>query len=424
MAALGRGLILAVVAACAFSGLAGAAEQTVIEFWWGGAGSVEEMRAIVEAFHQTYPAIRVNMTDQGSIGIRGAGLDKLKTSVAAGIPPDLAYLDATGVMGLALADDLLVPLNELLDDEFLNAIPYLDAPRSYVVAQGKHYGLQFRTDSRGLYYNQDHFLEVGLDMNAGPQDIDELDVYAQRMTRWAADGGIERLGFAPRGNNFGLGLGWFWVFGGEVFDSDSLLPTFTGNPAHLRALEWILSYADLYGAAASVSNPKFVSGEVSMIIQSTTSLAPLKQQTPDLNWSVSHIPYPPEGKRTTLSTGYAFVIPRGARLSEGLATFLRFLARKETQMTWYRLTEQPPARVDAVLELIQAGEVADPRVVVMWELMPVAEGYPPLFASHVIVPLEENLNRMRARQITPHQVLEDLQRTLEPEFRRLLRREQ
>lgn len=161
-----------------------------------------------------------------------------------------------------------------------------------------------------------------------------------------------------------------------------------------------------------------------MIIQSTTSLAPLKQQTPDLNWSVSHIPYPPEGKRTTLSTGYAFVIPRGARLSEGLATFLRFLARKETQMTWYRLTEQPPARVDAVLELIQAGEVADPRVVVMWELMPVAEGYPPLFASHVIVPLEENLNRMRARQITPHQVLEDLQRTLEPEFRRLLRREQ
>lgn len=424
MAVVRNGFVLGVVVSCIFAGLALAAEQTVVEVWWGdGAGGAEEMAVLIEEFHQTYPGIRVNLADQGMhIGISGAGVDKFKTSVAAGIPPDLVYLDATAVMGLALTDDLLVPLNALLDEDFLDSIPYLDAPRTYVEARGVHYGLQFRTDSRGLYYNRDLFLEAGLDMHSGPQDIDELHAFAQRLTRWTGDGGIERLGFVPRGNNFGLGLGWFWVFGGQVFDSERLLPTFTGNPAHLATLEWILSYADQYGPTASVSTPKFMSGEVAMIVQSTTWLANFQEQAPELNWSVSHIPYPPEGRRTTLSSGSAFVIPRGANMTEALTTLLRHLAAKETQMAWYRLTEQPPARLDALLELIQAGEVADPRAIVMWELMPLAEGYPPLFASHVIGMLNQSLDRMRARQITPNQVLEDMQRTLEPEFRRLLGR--
>ena len=423
MGALGRGLILAMAMSFVFAGLARSAEQTTIELWWGdGAGGAEEFAVILEEFHQTYPWIRVDLANQGvHIAFTGAGADKFKTSVAAGVPADIVYLDATAVLGLALADKVLVPLNELLDDAFLDSIPYLDAPRSYVEVGGQHFGLQFRTDSRGLYYNRDLYLEAGLDMNTGPRDMDELYVYAQRLTRWTADGGTERLGFVPRGNNFGNGLGWFWIFGGKVFDRESLLPTFTGNPAHLGALEWILSYVDLYGATASVNPQRFMSGEVAMIVQSTTWLANFAQQAPHLDWSVSEIPHPPEGKRTTLSSGSAFVVPRGATLSEGLSTLLRFLARKETQMAWYRLTEQPPARLDAVLELIQLGEVADPRARVMWELMPVAEGYPPLFASHVIGGLNQSLDRMRARQITPNQVLEDLQRTLEPEFRRLLR---
>lgn len=394
------------------------AQQTVIEFWWGdGAGYSDEMIELIKKFEQEYSWIKIDMSVQQHITFTNAGGDKLKATIAAGVAPDLVYMDATSVPGYA-AGGLVIPLDTMMKAEALDSIDYINAVRAYVMLNGRHYGLQFRTDSRGLYYNVDAFLEAGFDASTGPMDLVELEHYAQKLTRRGPGGQYERVGFTPRGANFGSDLGWFWVFGGDVFDNETMMPTFPGNGKHIEALEWLLSYADMYDTPTNnVGNTEFMNQAGAMIVQSTTHLANYSERAPDLNWSVSHIPYPADGRKTTMSTGSAFIVPVGAQNLDAVAIFLEFMAKKESQMDWYRLTEQPPARLDAAMELIRLGEVVDPRAVVMWELLPFAEGYPPLFASHVIGKLRNLTDRMRRREITPSQVLDDLQLSIESDFR-------
>src|SRR5690606_1106615 len=130
---------------------------------------------------------------------------------------------------------------------------------------------------------------------------------------------------------------------------------------------------------------------------------------------VGIIPYPPEGRKTTNSSGPGPIIPYGAPHVEAAAEFVKYLADKETQKAWYRLTKQPPARADALFELIAAGEVADPREVTMLELMPYGFGVPPL-SGEVQFAFRDAADLVWRGQITPQQALADIQRQSEPRF--------
>lgn len=395
-----------------------ASEKTTIEFWWGESAETENMLELVAMFEETHPWIEVELVDQGYMG-GGSGLDKVKTAIAGGVPPDIVWMDATQILPGAIVDGLYLPLDEVVDRGFLQTIPWLPAPEKYVTDRGRIYGLQFRTDARGLYFNQDLFENAGLNSEVGPADIEELDLYTAKLTEINPDGTLKQLGFAPRGNNFGGGLGWLWVFGGTIYNPETKRPTLTGNPAHLRALEWIASYADRYGPIASGGSNPFMDNQVAMIVQSTTWLNQFPERAPNLRWWVSHIPYPPQGRMTTMSGGFGPVIPRGARNLEAAGEFIKFLAQKETQIEWYRRTRGIPARADALQTLLETEEIIDPRERTMVGALPSGEAYPPLFAGVVRPEFQTNLDRMRRREITPQQALENTQRAVEPIFREL-----
>jgi len=399
-----------------------AKEKTVVDFWWGGiANYTENMMQLVQDFNEQNTSVEVRMTVQPHIGMSGVGIETLKTAIAGGAQPDVVVLDGTILIGLAIEDGLFMDLREIIDPSFLYAIPYAANIKNYVMFRDSVYGIHFQTDARGLYFNQTHFAEVGLDPRKGPKSIDELDQYAAKLTRRDAQGRIERQGYSPRGGNFGLELGWFWVFGGNVFDYNTMLPTFTNNEAHLAALRWIESYADKYSTAAITSaGNNFMAGKVSMSVQSTSLLGTLPVQAPDMEWWVSTIPYPPEGRLITMSSGYSAAVPKGAKNAVAAAEFIHYLIDKNTQMNWYRMTKTVPTRVDAILELIQKREITDPRAICMIELMPTAaEIYPPLFVNYVLPQLSNYINQMWNKQIPPAEVLEKVQFAVEPEYRRI-----
>lgn len=410
-------LLVALLLTCTFV-LSVGAEKTEVTMWWQGLGDSEAAHAIIDSFNESHPWVHVNLVMEGALSA-GAGLDKVKTAIAAGNPPDLLYL------GMHILPELyhggfIIPMDEVLPKEFLDSIDYLPAPKQLTRLNDRILGVQFRTDARGLFYNTAHFDEAGLDPTVGPEFIEDLDTYSQRLTRWGSDGSIERLGFAPRGNNFLGELGWLWVFGGSPYDFDANRPTISGNPAHVRAIEWIASYAQQYGPTASATPALFHSSDASMRVDSTSRILLLNTQAPDVQWNVSHIPYPQEGGiKTTNSSGPGPVIPLGSPNVEAAAEVVKYLASKEVQMEWYRLTQQPPARADAMRELIANGEIVDPREIPMLELMPYGFGVPPLFVG-VLQPLfVSGIDRVRQAQITPQQLLDDVQRGAEPAFREL-----
>lgn len=397
-----------------------AAEKSTITVWWQGLGDADAAQSIIDTFNESHPWVQAELVMEGGLSA-GPGLDKVKTAIAAGTPPDVVYLGMHILPELYMGG-FIIPIDEVLPEEFLSSIDYLPAPRQLTTLGNRTLGVQFRTDARGMYYNTTHFNESGLDPSVGPDDIEELDQYAERLTRWGSDGSIDRLGFAPRGNNFLSELGWLWVFGGSPYDFERNQPTLTGNPAHVRAIEWIASYAQKYGADAGPTPALFQSQDASMRLDSTSRINLLNTQAPDVQWGVSHIPYPPEGIRTTNSSGPGPVIPYGAPNVEASAELIKYMASKEVQMEWYRMTQQPPARADAMFELIANGEITDPREIAMLELMPNGFGVPPLFIG-VIRPLFVPLmDQVRRSEITPLQLLENVQRESEPAYRELFDR--
>lgn len=388
--------------------------QTTIDFWFGETTEsyINTMQAIIERFEAEHPEIKVNFEQHGTI--QGAKLEQLKVAVAGGVPPDVAYLDDTAIFELGYGSGMFIPLNDLLDPADIAAFDFLPVPTQALYYDDVWYGLPFRTDSRGIYVNEDLFDEAGLDSRAGFASLDDMDDAAAKLTLRDGDGNIQRLGFAPYGNNFGGEIAWLWVFGGTMYDWERHRPTLVEYPQNLAAMEWILSYAERYGPGASTAVANWYGGTVAMRIDSTTRLRHYAEEAPHLNWWVAQIPHPPEGRLTTLSTVLALGIPMGAAHPEEAATFVNFLADPEIQTFWYLNTQSLPARRDALMDILQA--MSDPRERTMVELLPVAEGYPPLFAYGLRPEFQTQLIRMRQKDITPMQALENTQRIMWPRF--------
>lgn len=398
----------------ALCSLGGFAATTELEVWWQGTPDEAAARKLVETFQELHPDIQVNLTVTGYMS-GGGGLDRLKTAIVSGTAPDVVYL-GTHILPELYLSNMIIPLDEVMKREELDAINYLAPPRQMVTLNNRVLGLQFRTDARGLYFNRDVFIEAGFNDVTGPQYLEDLDSYAQKLTLFDNSGSPTRLGFIPAGNNFLNELGWLWVFGGSPYDPEINRPTLTGDSAHLRAVEWIGSYADRYGASAVGGLPKFNDGTLAMIVQSTTVLQQIPTQAPDLRWWVSHIPYPREGRKTTYSAGPGGAIPYGTENIESATTFIRYLSKKETQMEWYKMTQQVPAREDAMRELIQTGVISDPREIAMLEVIPNGFAAYPLVSSVVAGQFRTLLDQFRNKAITAVQVLEETERATIPAY--------
>lgn len=390
------------------------AAKTTVDFWFGESPEayIQTMEKIIEQFHAEYPDIEIVMSQHGDI--QGTKLEQLKVTIAAGVPPDIAYLDGTAILELGMGNGMFIPINELVSQDVIDSLNYLPVPTQDFSYKGTWYGLPFRTDSRGMFVNEDHFNEAGVDPRHGFADLAELDATAAKLTLRDGDGNIMRLGFAPRSNNFGREMPWLWVFGGEMFDWETMRPTLTEYPQNVDALNWMWDYADRYGPLASSDTTAFMDQRSSMHINSTTRLQGYAEQRPNLNWWVVDIPHPEGGVKTTLSTVLGPAIPRGAENPEAAVQFILFLARPETQIFWYENTQSLPTNYDAFFEILRSME--DPRERTMVELLPVAHGYPPLFAYFVAPEFLRQTDLMRQRQITPEQALETTQRIVWSRF--------
>ena len=109
---------------------------------------------------------------------------------------------------------------------------------------GKVWGMPGYTNVRGLFWNIDILNEVGLDSSQGPQTLEELEDLAAKATRVESDGRITRLGFAPWLGGY-YPAGWFWSFGGDIYDPQTGMPTLT-REENVDAWHWVQEWAQRY----------------------------------------------------------------------------------------------------------------------------------------------------------------------------------
>ncbi|MCR2822912.1 ABC transporter substrate-binding protein [Lederbergia panacisoli] len=316
--------------------------KTEVTFWHGSTGiGLEALENMVKSFEESHPDIKIKMVYTEA----NEGADqKLLTSVTGGNPPDVAAFDRFKV-GSWAAQGALTDLTDMAAADGISQDRYYQYAWDEASYQDKLYAIPYSTDSRLLYYNKDHFKEVGLDPENPPKTIDELEAAAEKLTIKEGNR-FKRIGFIPW---YGQGwlYSWGWSFGGEFFNESTGEVT-ANDPKVVEALQWMVDFGNKYNvedisgfesSAGSDALDPFISGQLSMKIDGNWTVTGINKFKPDLNYGVTPIPTPTGTDFTTWSGGHCFIIPKGAKNTEAAWEFLKYFGGPEGAKAYYSKLE-------------------------------------------------------------------------------------
>lgn len=303
----------------------GPAQKVELEWWgwWASATRKPSVDKIVKMFNDKNPNIQVTYTFVPWDQI----LTKYTASVAAGNPPDVVSTDLA-LLPLRATRKTAMDLSALGADEMKDQFfPGLWAAGTY---NGKQYALPWMGDSRFLYYNKEHFKEVGLDENKGPVTWDELWAYADKLDK-RNGGKLERMGFHPLLGNFGY-ESWVLNAGGNFFDNRQF-PT-VNNEKAVTTLDWVKKWTDRYGQGEVATfrslgvgaQHVFVTGKASMVVETPTFQGEALKNNPNLKMGRVAVPTP-DGKQhpfAAISSGFGIEIPVGVKHPKESMEFAKF----------------------------------------------------------------------------------------------------
>lgn len=298
---------------------------------------LEAMKAFVKGFEDSHPDIGVNMV----FAEAGSDADqKLLTTVTGGNPPDVAKFDRFKVASW-VAQGALTDLTEMAESDGISADQFYPSSWAEANYKGKLYAMPYSTDSRLLYYNKDHFKEVGLDPENPPKSLEELEIVAEKLTIKKGNR-FERIGFIPWYNQGQL-LTWSWIFGAEHYDESKGEIT-SNHPKAVEALQWLVDYGNKYNvedisgfesAAGSDALDPFISGQLSMKVDGNWTVNNIRKFKPDLNYGVTPIPTPSGTDSTTWVGGQSLIIPKGAKNIEAAWKFLKYMGETEGAKAYF-----------------------------------------------------------------------------------------
>jgi len=313
--------------------------------------------AKLNEFERRHPNIKVSVL---SMGAGEMNPQKLMTSIAGNVPPDLIRQDRFTIGDWASRDTFL-SLDSLIrrDRDTPNGVrpeEYYKACWSEAVYNGRVFAIPYETDDRALYYNRAVFREMGLDPDKPPRSWEELKDLTKRLTTVAPDGSFQRIGFIPN-----YGNSWLYIYSfqndGDFMSPDGRRCTMD-NPRSVAALQYMVDLYDELGGVTKVeayqsgfqaneADP-FLTGKVVMKIDGNWFLNNVARYAPDLDFAVAPAPVPQErldetigGKPgrfhgedpfVTWSGGFSFAIPKSAAHPQEAWELIKWMNSPEAAM--------------------------------------------------------------------------------------------
>jgi multiple sugar transport system substrate-binding protein len=329
---------------------------TYWEKWTGFEG--EAMDAVIDDFNAKELAHAKADPNYAPIEVEKVTISKLEQklliAIAGGNPPDLAGNYSFCVA--AYADNgALTDLGPLLAKSGFDRSRYIEHYMRLGEYRGKTWALPLAPASTALLLNKRLLQEVGLDPERPPTTIEELDQYAERLTKWEvtlpsgekqlASGYLPEVpaerkrllqaGFLP-GEPLWFLYGWGDFFGGRL--SEGTEKVTAAEPANVRAFEWVASYSRKLGVGVikrfrsgfgNSSSPQsaFLSGKVAMTLQGVWMHNYIEKYAPGLQWAAVPFPYPaghPELAGTTHAEADVLMIPKGSAHPEEAFAFMQY----------------------------------------------------------------------------------------------------
>ena len=333
------------VLGCALTALAPvpALAKTEIHFWHAMTGQLSEaLEAQVKQFNESQTDYEVKPLRKGSYA------ETLTAAIAAyrqKNPPHLVQVFEVGTQTMLLSG-AVHPVHDLMKEQeiAINWGDFIKPVAGYYMKDGKLYSMPYNSSTPIFYYNKDAFKKAGLDPGKPPKTWKEVEDFSKKIlaasaakcgfsTGWPSWTMMENMHathdqpFATKNNGFG------GVEGVELLINREF------GQKHVGALAaWQKDNIYSYGGRGGTADPKFVNGDCAMYIQSSALIGGFTRGV-KFDWGTGELPHwgAPYKKATSIIGGATLWVLKGKPAAEykGVARFLEFLARPETQMWWH-----------------------------------------------------------------------------------------
>ncbi|HEX6971658.1 MAG TPA: extracellular solute-binding protein, partial [Limnochordia bacterium] len=347
MTTMRRFLLMGVLCSLLVSGPAAWAAPVQIEFWHPYGPPWDAVYAKYgELFNAAYPDVHVDVKSIPDLHT------KLPVAVAAGAGPDVAHVWGVANV-IKFSNGVIQPL-----DQLLTAVPEFN-PRDVFPAfletfryQGRLWALPTSAQPTSLRWSKQVFREAGLDEERGPATQPEFESFIRKLTRFKADGSLERAGF--RYGMWGGFFNWAYHWGGSFYDAQAHRFT-AAAPINVAALEWVLDLNEQLGGLSNLNtlvgaapgNPIY-DGRLAMETASHYHYYLAYQEAPDFEYGFSIIP--PLGPASARPKGPvvhtdAHVVVAGSDRPVEAARFVFYTTLGPGALERIKLTGHPSASI-------------------------------------------------------------------------------
>ena len=357
--------------------------QEVTVMFWDGPPLIGIREKALEPFSDVYPDCVLNFTSVPGGPNQGYN-DKLFTSLAADIPPDVFIIEIGELPGF-LNRDLLVDIKPFIDADNYDLSQFPDLAIEAYSHDGGIYGLPDNVASIAIYYNKDMFEEAGAMTPTDQWDdpawtVDDFFTSCEKLTKTDASGRTTQWACDVTGWDK-VWQTWVRIFGGQIVD-DPFFPTeCTLNDA--AAVEGLQFYADLrweYGFAPRPealaemgTNALMQTGRLGMFYSGSWSF-PNYRET-DFTVALGHYPSGPGG-RANYVYYFPLVIPKASEAPECAWNLLKYFngpametiikegglqgTSFEAQEKWFVTDPLPPENKHVMLDAARHFVAPDP----------------------------------------------------------------
>lgn len=319
--------------------------------WWVPNWDEEIVRQLLTSFESENPNIKVELV----ITTWDTMQNQIRMGLMSNTPPDLiteleSRILAYAEQGLLTnLDQNVASSSEITKDDIIASA--LDI-NSY---NGSLYGIPFRHDGSGVYYNKTMFKNAGLDPESFPVTWDEAIEASKKLTiDTNNDGTPDQYAMAwPFGNQpntvtrFAQQL---YSRGGDFLSADGKTCTLDTSAA-IDAMKAIAAtFTDGIASLSSmeIDNTQlralFVNQGIAWYICGPFDIEPIKQEAPNLDFGTAVIPGV-DGMGTTTVNGFSVIIPSGAANKDAAWKLTEYITRVENMA---QLTNTFPARKSAL----------------------------------------------------------------------------
>ena len=349
-----RGILAATIASALVLGWSATGRaQVKITLWhaMGGARFEAITKDIAEGFNKSHPGYVLQPVFAGSYA---EVLTKAIAAVRAGDPPHIVQVYTIGVQTM-LDSGAILPVTDLFKPGEIKGEEYFAPILNAYTVGGKLYSMPFNSSTPILYYNKDAFKKAGLNPEKPPATYKDVEEAGRHLVK----SGAARAAIT---------FGWpTWMFehaftlSNQLFaDNDNgragratkvLFNTAFGVEVLTRWKRWSDEGLLMSGGREYAPNKAFLSGEVAMLLQSTSQVTTIEKAA---KFAVGTGLLPviegkPRGK-SVVGGGSLWVLKgkgRSPQELDAIVRFFKFIAQPEQDAKWHEETGYFPATLAA-----------------------------------------------------------------------------